>query len=797
MNELTDLAKSYFQPYKNHIWKWADNGNVIESFDGNTVIYREELLMLLRGISSNGFPPLTSLLLVIAACQESWKYIKENPYALSNYILENNPIDEFARDKFDKDKLKARLPLTLHALNIINDLPEELRTGAKKIHLLNEIFCNTQDIVPKDNAISILNEFSSGRTDEFLENPVKAFDALEFVRDMELLYDILKKYSSKDSLEIKLRTGLENVPDQDDQKIEIPTSQDLLSQLEEDSRTVGIARLTRKLIAALSIPMHAVGSSDQPIGGVSDITNRGNFDRLLLSELAYDDHLLAARLVNNEALYLRREEPPAHIEKERIILIDSSIKLWGTSRVFALSVALACTKTDKHIGSIRTYLLGGERFDETDISTKDGVISSLQFLDASLNCTDTFSSVMEEERSGNVDYVLISTEENIREVTFYKKIAEYSEKLNFLLTVGRAGELEFYEFHKGARKHRSSAKFDLEETLFKKTIVVKKHESVLPSDDYEFLKITPSPLFYPWTGNKHFGSSIFYDKEIGGALVTGTQRLLYWKSMETGAVELLTFIEKGDYCFGTSNGCLFILVTHKHKSGIKFYEIYLNSFENKNFNFETDSPVQDVRFELGSFYIKTTKNILELNCTTLKIKEGQNIFKLNNPNNKPTPLSIEKLTKINYSVLHRIKNITIKGGSLYLDNREIQILGHSNHIKISENLESIANGQDEMSESFTLLQNQEIKFKKKVWPDGSIALLDNRGLLHLKSSDDKIPQITILLILQRTSAAWSSDGKVCGSTFFIGKENPQEIKVNEFALKYMIPFISRIKQYGS
>jgi len=795
MNELTDLAKSYFQPYKNHIWKWADNGNVIESFDGNTVIYREELLMLLKGISTNGFPPLTSVLLVIVACQESWKYIKENPYALSNYILTNNPSIEV----FDRDKLKARLPQTIIALNIIHNLPEELRTGAKKIHLLNEVFSEIQNtVIPKDNALSVLNEFSSGKTDEYLERPDREFDAYRFVRDMEILFERLRKCNDNGSLETKLRTGLEQVPDQDDQNIEIPTSQDLLSQLEEDSRTAGIARLTRKLIAALSIPMHAVGSSDQPIGGVSDITNRGNFDRLLLSELAYDDHLLAARLVNNEALYLRREEPPAHIEKERIILIDSSIKLWGASRVFALSVALACTKTDKHIGSIRTYLLGGQHFDETDISTKDGVISTLQFLDASLNCTDTFTSVMQEERPGNVDYVLISTEENIKETTFYKKIAEYSEKLNFLLTVGRAGELEFYEFHKGARKHRSSAKFDLEETLFKKTVEVKKHQSDdQPSEDFEFFKITPSPLFFPWTGNKQYGSSIFYEKEIGGILVTGTQRVLYWKNMETGAAELLTHIEKGDYCFGTYNGCIFILVAHKHKTGVKFYEIYLNSFETRKYNFETDSPVQDVQFESGSFYIKTTKNNLELNCSSLKIKEGQNIFKLNNPHHKPADLSIEKLTRINYSVLHRIKNITIKGGSLYLDNREIQILGHSNHIKISENLGSIANGQDEMSESFTLIQNQEIKFKKKVWPDGSIALLDNRGLLHLKSSDDKIPQIAILLILQRTTAAWSSDGIVCGSHFFIGKENPNEIKVNEFALKYIIPFISRIKQYGS
>ncbi len=105
----------------------------------------------------------------------------------------------------------------------------------------------------------------------------------------------------------------------------------MLEQLEEDASTTGLAQLTKRLIAAINIPMHAHGSSDQLFGGVSDITNRKLLDRLLLSERWRMMTLsLMARLANNEALYLRREKLPSNPEKQRILLVDTTLaKMWG------------------------------------------------------------------------------------------------------------------------------------------------------------------------------------------------------------------------------------------------------------------------------------------------------------------------------------------------------------------------------------------------------------------------------------------------------------------------------------
>ena len=54
------------------------------------------------------------------------------------------------------------------------------------------------------------------------------------------------------------------------------------------------------------------------------------------------------------------------------------------------------------------------------------------------------------------------------------------------------------------------------------------------------------------------------------------------------------------------------------------------------------------------------------------------------------------------------------------------------------------------------------------WADGSTAWLDSRGLLHLKSSDRSVPELSLTLTNIPPAAAWSSEGKMGGPKYFIG-----------------------------
>ncbi len=58
-------------------------------------------------------------------------------------------------------------------------------------------------------------------------------------------------------------------------------------------------------------------------------------------------------------------------------------------------------------------------------------------------------------------------------------------------------------------------------------------------------------------------------------------------------------------------------------------------------------------------------------------------------------------------------------------------------------------------------------------PDGSRVFLDSRGLLHLKSADPSLPEISLALSSGEV-AAWTSDGLTAGPSFFFESARPSE-----------------------
>jgi len=60
------------------------------------------------------------------------------------------------------------------------------------------------------------------------------------------------------------------------------------------------------------------------------------------------------------------------------------------------------------------------------------------------------------------------------------------------------------------------------------------------------------------------------------------------------------------------------------------------------------------------------------------------------------------------------------------------------------------------------------RLKVAIWPDGSRAWLDSRGLLHLKRGNSTNPEVCLVLA-EGPMGAWSSDGKICGPDYFLHK----------------------------
>jgi hypothetical protein len=74
------------------------------------------------------------------------------------------------------------------------------------------------------------------------------------------------------------------------------------------------------------------------------LSNKGNLDSLLLSELAWDADDFLRRFVENEVLYYAKETEKESKGRRYLLLIDASASMRGDRQVFARGMALATAK---------------------------------------------------------------------------------------------------------------------------------------------------------------------------------------------------------------------------------------------------------------------------------------------------------------------------------------------------------------------------------------------------------------------------------------------------------------------
>src|SRR6185436_6794322 len=184
-----------------------------------------------------------------------------------------------------------------------------------------------------------------------------------------------------EQLALRRRTGLDRLVEPADLKLPLAERvHQLVFQLRDDTELSGLARLAQNLMAAVNVPRRLASPEDLALGGISDLTNRGPIDRLLVSELAHDDLTLAVRIALNEALYIRREAPARDPRQRRVILVDSGIRTWGVSRVFATAAALALAATTTPGAQLAVFRADGDAVIPLDFATKSGLIEHLEAL---------------------------------------------------------------------------------------------------------------------------------------------------------------------------------------------------------------------------------------------------------------------------------------------------------------------------------------------------------------------------------------------------------------------------------
>jgi hypothetical protein len=362
---LNRATLGYFCAPAGHYWEWDidapmhQNPCVVWSGGESTVVFRQELTQLLEALVPQGLPSLGAILMVLAATSDSW-----DAEAMRNRLFAAGMAATGSESP--PGGIVTAWDHVAPGLEAIHRLPADLRTTViSRSSLLRTVFEQAFNRLSVAISETVLKEFiASPYLECFRDRTPDLNGVSRMLWDLGVLQKALLNLEL-DQLENLLRTGVPGtvsgrleLPPQTPDTVPVPElPADLLRALEnEGGELAQIAGLVRHLSAVLHVPKPMVSREDLPLGGVSDITNRGDPSRLLMTELAWDDLTFAVRLAQGEALYLRRESPPAEPPPRRILLLDNGIFLWGKPRLFALGVALTLLRQKDARSAILTVV---------------------------------------------------------------------------------------------------------------------------------------------------------------------------------------------------------------------------------------------------------------------------------------------------------------------------------------------------------------------------------------------------------------------------------------------------------
>lgn len=520
MADELERAQLYLCPPPHRIWQWAERGEVITWHDGVTIVFRAELLEVVRHLAPQGLPPLGAIVFLLAACRQSWPEASEKVASLAGQVA-----------SVTRRGIPGWLPDVMQGLDRVADLPTEVRNSTELKGILAEIvFENVAGRTSPVITQAVLRLLEVGWPDEERKYPEETgLLATDLLSELQSLHPGLERVDPA-TIELRRRTGLDDLVQPAELDWErADQARRLIVSLQDDPEVGGVARIAQHLMAAIHLPRSVSDPEDLPVGGVSDITNRGSLDRLLLSELAYDEMTLAVRIALREALYLRRESPPRTPPQHRAVLIDVGLRMWGLPRVFAAGVALALAAGGKRQIKVDAFQSQGKSAVAVDLATRDGLVKHLESLQPDAHPGDALDSFLLAASSEGPprEVLLVTGADVLNDPQFQKALAVWNVPTVYLAAVDREGHFKLLVRSGRGTRLVCQAHLDLDSLLKprspRRVPLVDQHAS---RDLPAIFDAKPFPLLLPhpidptrmWPADEH-----------GVLAVTRDRRLMYWE----------------------------------------------------------------------------------------------------------------------------------------------------------------------------------------------------------------------------------------------------------------------------
>ena len=721
-----DVVVNYLQSYQDSFWHYEESGNVIAIPEGHTIGYSEMILSeIVYYLSPQGLPRFGSLLLVIIATNPNadaalqsielilrrLKLLERNKYAIGG--MRFLKLMSLLPPKFKKRKLRIEVFRAIFQ-NVHNSI------GLKKSLQIQQAIKGELNI---DAFSSILNKAAGN--EKFIENDFKVLALIG--ERFDTVNDILSRLSE--------------LPPISDDIVELePVSKeneiDIIEQLISDPKTFHVGALVSKVISGLNIPFHSSLPSQQPLGGFADITNKGNFDKLLISEYAFDDTVLMTRLANNESLYHHREVPPADNQYHRVILIDISIKNWGTIRTLSFATMLAIANHPKNKNPIRVFLVG-RTYKEVGFLTHSEIIEAMQYLDNSLDAGIGLMKLFMEEKIDISEIFYIGSKSVLEHPDMLLFNAEYGKRIDHWIHPSEEGNVSVYKNPKRGKRFIQEFNVSLADAWSQR---IKQKPAISIAKENVF------PILFP-----NFKWKSIYEDRVYTYLRTkegALFRLFYFNTFRVGrAWEMIhanwPVQKKLLAVYTKDNSSIIALVRHQMDKGyddkFQLWDLETNTkiditkesrtllfcrfFETRENYFRCDNLVSEYRIGLDGNVSK--HSIAKKETPTAKI--------VYNDKHKQVYKNIKKICITSKNQLRfGVHDLFVKNNYLFL------------HPDSNAQVEVRCSAQQEMSNLFA--------FK-----DGSTVTIDRNGMIILDSSNEEIPKIYIPSVITSSIAAATQD----------------------------------------
>ncbi len=884
MNPERQLAVNYLRAPGDGLWRWAEDGKVVVWRDGSTVAFKEEIISILDRLAPDGLPPFGAIVLLLAACRG------KVPHLNDVYVEPKTPLPtRIGKDPAlllsARKQLKVQLSAALVELAAVQKLPAEVRAPIQAKCLLAEAVFELARAERHVDARAVVVGLRDNLNDTELFDAEQTSVYSHRIRHVHMICQGLKRHTAE-SLALRLRTGLDQLPGEIDQNLpSAERARRLIEELSRDREHGAVGRAARELMAAVRLPRRLGIREELAVGGVADITNRGPLDRLLLSELAHDDLTLSVRVALNEALYLRREPPRREPPGTLAFLLDSGIRLWGMPRVIATAVALAFIAREKRPAEVISWRAQGRKLASVDLLSRQGLTQHLGVLETEAHPGAALAAFVEAvpEESRNRS-VLITHIDSLDDPEFRRALAENASGLGFIAAVDRHGRFELYSLPLARGRAVCAADLDLD-AVFNGPAVLPRIRKVVAPDLPLIFGVSPFPFLLP------AGGKIDCWKTLGDGVTFATlndRRLLRFRDATRGARVVMPELPSGETVWmdcdhlGDANEVVHVvkqatsqrparlvsialpdpqvrvfdlstgpelLAVHRYGEvilAVRMHDVRAYSLLDGRLLGQTRHPAKWLRgrfFQGNARFYFAAWNGERISFEVVTMPSGWAFHEIvtifdregtEGPwafNTKAEVISTASQERIRLATVpgltpnqyqlkvsadgHRLKVTAEKPAldlSFDLKRHEprlqalaptvIQsldqapILPYRNLYRVVEFVAPVPDGLAfcgrkntwrkislDAERRLVIGKDEDLRAEQKIslvgpirkmdgctlesahGPNGGTVFLDSRGLLHLKSSDPKLPEVSLVLASGEV-AGWTSDGYVCGLDFF-------------------------------